>query len=187
MIPYLKALDVSFKMSQEPLFSSARDDHATFLVKNALFKEEVVWQPLKELESCSPSILKLRSRALIWGIVCLSTIICCGEIKANVKKCQSYGHFLTLPLISPQPIMVERQTIPHMNALLSSTKILGEQLSSFFGGCHATSSLDSVFFTRKVAWSSLIELHSSSWHILAPTSRAFKWGIICLSSISGSH
>ena len=61
------------------------------------------------------------------------------------------GHFLTLPLISPQPMMVERQTIPHMNALLGGTKILGEQLSSFFRGCHATSSLESVFFTRKVA------------------------------------
>ena len=61
------------------------------------------------------------------------------------------GQFLTLPLISPQLMMVERQTIPHMNALLSASKILGEQLSSFFRGCHATSSLKSVFFTRKVA------------------------------------
>ena len=60
-------------------------------------------------------------------------------------------HFLTLPLISPQPMMVERQTIPHMNALLSGPKILGEQLSSSFRGCHATSSLKSVIFTRKVA------------------------------------
>ena len=61
------------------------------------------------------------------------------------------GHFLTLPLISPQPMMVERQTIPHMNALLDGSKILGEQLSSSFRGCHTTSSLKSVFFTRKVA------------------------------------
>ena len=61
------------------------------------------------------------------------------------------GHFLTLPIISPQPLMIERQTIPHMNALLSASKILGEQLSSSFRGCHAFSSLESVFFTRKVA------------------------------------
>ena len=41
MIPHLKALDVSFKISQEQLCSSVRDDHATFLVKNTLFEEEV--------------------------------------------------------------------------------------------------------------------------------------------------
>ena len=86
-------------------------------------------------------------------------------------------HFLTLPYISLQPMMVERQTIPHMN----------EQFSSFFRGCQATSFLECVFFTRKVAWSSLIELHSCSWHILTPTSRTKKWGIICLRSSIGSR
>ena len=96
------------------------------------------------------------------------------------------GHFSTLPLISPQLIMVERQTIPHMNALLNSSKILGKQLSSSFRGCHATFSLKSVFFTRKVAWSSLIELHGCSWDIFEPTSRPLKWGTICLCSISYS-
>ena len=60
------------------------------------------------------------------------------------------GHFLILSLISPQPMMVERQTIPHMNALFGASKILGEQLSSSFRGCHATSYLKSAFFTRKV-------------------------------------
>ena len=82
-------------------------------------------------------------------------------------------------------MMVERQTIPHLNALVDGSKILGEQLCSFLRGCHATSSLKSVFFTRKVAWSSLIELHGCSWNILEPTSRGLKWGIICLCSISG--
>jgi len=48
-------------------------------------------------------------------------------------------------------MIIERQTIPHMNALLGGIKILGEQLSSFFRGCHTTPSLESVFFTRKVA------------------------------------
>ena len=96
------------------------------------------------------------------------------------------GHFLTLPLISPQQMIKERQTIPHMNALLSAFKILGEQLSSSFRGCHATSSSKSVFFTRKVVWSSLIELHSWPWDILSLTSWAKKWGIICLCSSSGS-
>ena len=138
MIPHFLALDVDVKICQEQLYSSIRDDHATFLVKNTVFKEEVAWQPQKELEKCSPGLLEPLSRAFIWGIVCLSTIIGCGE----------------------------RQTIPHINALLSGTKILEEQTSSFFRGCQATSSLKSVLFTRKVAWSSLIELHSCSWHIL---------------------
>ena len=41
MIPHLKGLDVGFKISQEQPFNFIRDDHATFLVKNTLFKEEV--------------------------------------------------------------------------------------------------------------------------------------------------
>ena len=39
MIPHFLALDVSVKICQEQLSNSIRDDHATFLVKNALFKE----------------------------------------------------------------------------------------------------------------------------------------------------
>ena len=42
MILYLKALDLSVKICEEQLCSSNWDDHATFLVKNTLFKEEVV-------------------------------------------------------------------------------------------------------------------------------------------------
>ena len=42
MIPHLESLDVSSKISQEQPYSFIRDDHATFLVKNTLFKEEVV-------------------------------------------------------------------------------------------------------------------------------------------------
>ena len=71
MIPYLKGLDVSVKISQEQLCSSIRDNHATFLVKNTLFKEEVAWQPLKELQICSSSILVPLTRAFKWSIVCL--------------------------------------------------------------------------------------------------------------------
>ena len=41
MIPHLKVLDVSGKICQEQLCSFIRDDHATFLVKITLFKEEV--------------------------------------------------------------------------------------------------------------------------------------------------
>ena len=41
MIPHFKGLDVGFKIYEEQLCSSIRDDHATFLVKNTLFKEEV--------------------------------------------------------------------------------------------------------------------------------------------------
>ena len=100
--------------------------------------------------------------------------------------CSENRHFLTLPLISQKLMMVERQTIPHLNALVVGSKILGGLLCIFFRGCHTTSSLKSVFFTRKVAWSSLIKLHGCSWDILEPTSRPLKWVIICLSSISGS-
>ena len=56
MIPHLKGLDVGVKICQEQLCSSIREDHATFLVKNTLFKEEVACQPLKELESCPPIV-----------------------------------------------------------------------------------------------------------------------------------
>ena len=41
MIPHFKDLDVGSKISQEQLCSFIMDDHATFLVKNTLFKEEV--------------------------------------------------------------------------------------------------------------------------------------------------
>ena len=96
-------------------------------------------------------------------------------------------HFLTLPFISSQPMMVKRQTIPHLSALVGGFKILRDQLCSSLRGWHATSHLKIVFFTRKVAWLSLTELHGCSWDILKPTSRCLKWGIIYLSSISGSH
>ena len=54
---------VSSKISQEQPCSSDWDDHTTFLVKNTLFKGEVAWQPLRELQSCSPSILEPSIRA----------------------------------------------------------------------------------------------------------------------------
>ena len=41
MIPHFKGLDVGFRISQEQPCSFIRDDHATFLVKITLFKEEV--------------------------------------------------------------------------------------------------------------------------------------------------
>ena len=65
MIPHLKGLDVGVKICQEQLCGSIRDDHTTFLVKITLFKVEVARQPLKVLESCSPSILEVLSRAFI--------------------------------------------------------------------------------------------------------------------------
>ena len=42
MIPHFNALNADSKISQVQPYSFIRDDHATFLVKNALFKEEVV-------------------------------------------------------------------------------------------------------------------------------------------------
>jgi len=47
-------------------------------------------------------------------------------------------------------MIVERETIPHLNALVDMSKILEEQLSSSIRDCHATCSLKSVFFRRKV-------------------------------------
>ena len=83
-------------------------------------------------------------------------------------------------------MVVEWQTIPHLNALVNRSQILGQQLCSLLRGCQTTSSLKCVFFKRKVAWSSLIRLHDYSWDILEPTSRELKWGIFWLSRISGS-
>ena len=84
-------------------------------------------------------------------------------------------------------MIVERHTIPHLNALVGGTKILEEELCSSFRGCQATFPLKSVFFTRKVAWQSLIEVHSWALDILTPTARAKKWGNIYSCSSSGSH
>ena len=87
MMPHFLALDVGVKICQAQLCSSIRGCHATFLVKNTLFKEEVAWQPLKELQICSSSILDPPTRAFKWGIVCLSTIITFEEIRGCIKKC----------------------------------------------------------------------------------------------------
>ena len=87
MISHLLALDVGVKIWQALLYTSIRGCHATFLVKNTLFKGEVAWQPLKELQSCSSSILIPPTRAFKWGIVCLSIIITFEEISGYVKKC----------------------------------------------------------------------------------------------------
>ena len=85
MIPHFLALDVGVKICQAQLCSSIRGCHATFLVKNTLFKGEVAWQPLKELQSCSSSILVPPTRAFKWGIVCLSTIITFEDTSSFVK------------------------------------------------------------------------------------------------------
>ena len=75
MIPHLLALDVGVKICQAQLCTSIRGCHATFLVKNTLFKEEVAWQSLKELQICSSSILEPLTRTFKWGIVCLCTSV----------------------------------------------------------------------------------------------------------------
>ena len=67
--------------------------------------------------------------------------------------------------------------------LASGSKIIEEQLCISFRGCHATSPLKIVFLTRKVVWQPLKELQSCSSSILVPPTRAFKWGIVCLSTI----
>ena len=87
LIPHFLALDVGLKKSQAQLCSPIMGCHATFLVKNTLFKGEVAWQPLKELQSCSSSILIPPTRAFKGGIVCLSTIVTFEDTSSYVKKC----------------------------------------------------------------------------------------------------
>ena len=90
MIPHFLALDVGVKISQAQLCTSIRGCHATFLVKNTLFKGEVAWLPLREMQSCSSSILEPPTWAFKWGMVCLSTIITFEEKRSYVKKCWFY-------------------------------------------------------------------------------------------------
>ena len=87
MIPHFLVLDVGVKICQAQLCSYIRGCHATFLVKNTLFKRKVAWQPLKELQICSSSILNPSTRAFKWSIVCLSTIITFDLMSDYVKKC----------------------------------------------------------------------------------------------------
>ena len=63
MIPHFVALDVWLKISQAHWFSFIRGCHATFLLKNTLFKEEVAWQPLIELQGFTPNMLEAHIRA----------------------------------------------------------------------------------------------------------------------------
>ena len=87
MIPHFVALDVDSVICQVQLLSFIRNCHTTFLLKNTLFKGEVVWQPLVEQQDCSPSMLEARTRAFKWGIVCFSTIIPCEDISDYTQKC----------------------------------------------------------------------------------------------------
>ena len=48
------------------------------------------------------------------------------------------GRFWIKPLISSQGMMVEKQTIPHLNALMCGSNILREQPCCSFRGSHAT-------------------------------------------------
>ena len=60
------------------------------------------------------------------------------------------------------------------------------QLYRSIRGCHTTFLVKNTLFKEEVAWQPLIELYSLAWHILTPTSRAKRWGIICLCSLSNS-
>ena len=90
MITHFSALDVWLKISQAQLCSFIRDCHATFLVKTTFFKEEVGWQPLKELQICSSSILDPPTRAFKWVTVCLSTIVNFEEISEMSRNVYYY-------------------------------------------------------------------------------------------------
>ena len=108
--------------------------HATFLVKNTLFNGEIVWQPLKELQSCSSSILVPPTRAFKWSIVCLSAIITFEDTSSFVKKC---------------PFLLYKINVSWHNYIVGGTKKLEEQLCSSFRDCHATSPLKKCIFYKK--------------------------------------
>ena len=84
MIPHFVALVVGSKICQVQLFSSIRGCHATFLLKDPLFKGEVTWQSHIEQKSCSPNTSEPLLRAFKLGVTCFSTIILscvCGYIQ----------------------------------------------------------------------------------------------------------
>ena len=90
MISHFVALDVGYIICQVQLCNCIRGCHATFLLKNTLFKQEVAWQPLRERQGCSPSMLGPHIRAFKWSIVCFSTISPCEDISGYVQKCWFY-------------------------------------------------------------------------------------------------
>ena len=99
IIPHILALDGGLKISQAQLCTFIRGCHATFLVKNTLFKGEVAWQPLKELQICSSSILDPPTKGIQMRY-CLSFYY--HNFWRNERLCQkmmiSYsknGHFMT--------------------------------------------------------------------------------------------
>ena len=53
-------------------------------------------------------------------------------------------------------MIVARQTIPHLNALVNGSKILKEQLSCSIRGCHATSSLQWIRYSSANNWCKIV-------------------------------
>ena len=84
------ALDVGYIICQEQLCNCIRGCHATFLLKNTLFKQEVAWQPLRERQGCAPIMLEPHIWAFKWSVVCFSTISPCEDISGYVQKCWFY-------------------------------------------------------------------------------------------------
>ena len=66
---------------------------------------------------------------------------------------------------------------------VSGPKILEEHICSSFWNCHATFLVKKTLFKGEVAWQPLKVLQICSSSILDPPTRAFKWGIVCLSTI----
>ena len=99
----------------------------------------------------------------------------------------THFHFLLYSRFEWEPLELQKQMIPHFLALDVWLKISQAQLCSSIRGCHANFLVKNTLFKGEVAWQSLKELQSWAWDILSLTSRAKKWGIICLRSSSGSH
>ena len=82
-----------------------------------------------------------------------------------------------------EPLKLDKQMIPHFLALDVGFKISQAQLCSSIRECHTTFLVKNTLFKEEVAWQPLIEQESCPSSILDPPTRAFKWDIVCLSTI----
>ena len=134
------------------------------------------------------------------NIVCFCIFISCWENRRNPRKNvhqKSRGRLYTVlrfcstptfPIFNlsgfeREPLKLGKQMIPHFVALDVGSKICQVQQYSFIRGCHTTFLLKSTLFKEEVAWQPLVEQQDCSPSTLESRIRAFKWGIVCFSTI----
>ena len=82
-----------------------------------------------------------------------------------------------------EPLKLRKQMISHFVALDVGSKICQVQLCSSIRSCHRTFLLKSTLFKGEVVWQPLVEQQDCSPSTLESRIRAFKWGIVCFSTI----